>query len=103
MRDAALNHYFGMQRALYKGEIGFERHVGWCIIYISVTAEKPAKRPAAPKAVEAQIRQGVDAWPQLQDLLRELAALNKQRLIPGKRKNNTVIPQGAKMALEMLN
>ena len=27
-----------MQRALYKGEIGFERHVGWCIIAHSLLA-----------------------------------------------------------------
>jgi hypothetical protein len=33
---------------------------------------------------EAQIRQGVEAWSQLQDRLRELAALNKERLIPAK-------------------
>jgi hypothetical protein len=37
-----------------------------------------------PHHVEAQIRQGVEAWSQLQDCLRELAALNKERLIPAK-------------------
>jgi hypothetical protein len=31
---------------------------------------------------EAQIRQVLEAWSQLQDRLRELAALNKERLIP---------------------
>jgi transposase, IS5 family len=33
-RVSILKHCFGLQRALYiyKGEIGFERHVGWCII-----------------------------------------------------------------------
>src|SRR4029077_20942724 len=31
-RLSTLKHCFGMQRALYKGEIGFERYVGWCII-----------------------------------------------------------------------
>ncbi|HZC34538.1 MAG TPA: ISNCY family transposase [Chthoniobacterales bacterium] len=31
-RLSTLKHCFGMRRALYKGEIGFERHVGWCII-----------------------------------------------------------------------
>jgi hypothetical protein len=35
-----------------------------------------------PKAAEAQIRQGVEAWSQLQDRLRALAAFNKERLIP---------------------
>jgi hypothetical protein len=39
-----------------------------------------------PHYAEAQIRQGVDAWSQLQDCLRELAALNKERLIPAKAK-----------------
>ena len=37
-----------------------------------------------PNHAEAQIRQGVEAWSQLQDRLRELAALNKERLIPPK-------------------
>jgi hypothetical protein len=31
-RLSTLKHRFGIQRALYKGEIGFERHVAWCII-----------------------------------------------------------------------
>lgn len=39
-----------------------------------------------PQNTEAQIRQGLDAWSQLQDRLRELAALNKERLIPTKAK-----------------
>jgi hypothetical protein len=39
-----------------------------------------------PQHAEAQIRQGVDAWSQLQDRLRELAAFNKERLIPAKAK-----------------
>jgi hypothetical protein len=33
-RLSTLKHRFGMQRALYKGETGFERYVGWCIIAI---------------------------------------------------------------------
>jgi len=33
-----------------------------------------------PQRAEAQIRQGVDAWSQLQDRLRQLAALNKERI-----------------------
>jgi IS5 family transposase len=37
--EARLNTLsFGMQRALYKGEIGFERHVGWCIIAHNLVA-----------------------------------------------------------------
>jgi len=39
-----------------------------------------------PHRAEAQIRQGVQAWSQLQDRLRELADLNKERLIPAKAK-----------------
>jgi uncharacterized protein DUF6788 len=39
-----------------------------------------------PQHAAAQIRQGLDAWSQLQDRLRELAALNKERLIPAKPK-----------------
>jgi uncharacterized protein DUF6788 len=39
-----------------------------------------------PHQAEAQIRQGVDAWSQLQDRLRELAHLNKESLIPAKAK-----------------
>jgi hypothetical protein len=41
-----------------------------------------------PNHAEAQIRQGLEAWSQLQDRLRELATLNKERLIPAKPKNN---------------
>jgi transposase, IS5 family len=37
-RLATLKHRFGMQRAFYKGEIGFERHVGWCIIAHNLVA-----------------------------------------------------------------
>jgi transposase, IS5 family len=37
-RLSTLKHCFGMQRALYKGEIGFERHVGWCIIAHNLVA-----------------------------------------------------------------
>ena len=37
-----------------------------------------------PHHAEVQIRQGVDAWSQLQGCLHDLAALNKERLIPTK-------------------
>jgi len=40
-----------------------------------------------PQYAEPQIRQGVQAWSQLQDRLRELADFNKERLIPPKAKN----------------
>lgn len=31
-RISTLKHPFGMKRARYKGEAGFERYVGWCVI-----------------------------------------------------------------------
>ena len=37
-RLSTLKHCFGMSRAFYKGEIGFERHVGWCIIAHNLVA-----------------------------------------------------------------
>jgi hypothetical protein len=43
-------------------------------------------KPNVPHHAETLIRQGIDAWSQLQDRLRELAALNKERLIPAKPK-----------------
>ena len=39
-----------------------------------------------PHRAEAQVRQAVEAWSQLQDRLRELADLNKERLIQAKAK-----------------
>jgi IS5 family transposase len=43
-RLSTLKHRFGMKRALYKGEIGFERHVGWCIIAHNLVAMSRARR-----------------------------------------------------------
>jgi IS5 family transposase len=37
-RVSTLKHRFGMRRAFYKGEIGFERHVGWCVIAHNLVA-----------------------------------------------------------------
>jgi len=37
-RVSTLKHRFGMRRAFYKGAIGFERHVGWCIIAHNLVA-----------------------------------------------------------------
>jgi transposase, IS5 family len=42
-RLSTLKHCFGMQRAFYKGEIGFERHVGWCIIAHNLVAMSRAR------------------------------------------------------------
>jgi len=42
-RVSTLKHRFGMQRAFYKGQIGFERHVGWCIIAHNLVAMSRAR------------------------------------------------------------
>jgi hypothetical protein len=38
-----------MKRALYKGEIGFERHVGWCIIAHNLVAMSRAPRKSGAR------------------------------------------------------
>ena len=42
-RLSTLKHRFDMERALYKGDIGFERHVGWCIIAHNLVAMSRAR------------------------------------------------------------
>ena len=37
-RIATLEHRFGMQRAFYKGEAGFERHVAFCVLAHNLVA-----------------------------------------------------------------
>jgi IS5 family transposase len=46
-RLSTLKHRFGMQRAFYKGEIGFERYVGWCIIAHNLVAMSRARIKSA--------------------------------------------------------
>jgi IS5 family transposase len=46
-RLSTLKHCFGMRRAFYKGEIGFERHVGWCIIAHNLVAMSRARVKSA--------------------------------------------------------
>jgi len=53
-RLSTLKHCFGMRRAFYKGEIGFERHVGWCIIAHNLVAMSRASL----KAAQARCRSG---------------------------------------------
>src|SRR5246127_675386 len=48
-RMSTLKHCFGMQRAFYKGEIGFERHVGWCIIAHNLVAMSRAPRKSGAR------------------------------------------------------
>lgn len=46
-RIANLKHRFGMLRASYKGERGFERYVGWCVIahnLVSIAREHTRRR-----------------------------------------------------------
>jgi IS5 family transposase len=50
-RVSTLKHCFGMQRALYQGEIGFERHVGWCIIAHNLVAMSRAGRKSGARAL----------------------------------------------------
>ena len=52
-RVSTLKHRFGMKRAFYKGEIGFERHVGWSIIAQNLVAmsRTPGKNgPRRPRS-----------------------------------------------------
>ena len=37
-RIATLKHRFGMQRAFYKGEAGFQRHVAFCVLAHNLVA-----------------------------------------------------------------
>jgi hypothetical protein len=39
-----------------------------------------------PKAAESEVRAGVQAWAQLQQILQQIAALNKERILPPKPK-----------------
>lgn len=39
-----------------------------------------------PKAAEPEVRHAVRAWTQLQELLQQIAALNKERILPPKAK-----------------
>jgi transposase, IS5 family len=53
-RVSTLKHRFGMRRAFYKGEIGFERHVGWCIIAHNLVAMSRA----GPNSANERCRSG---------------------------------------------
>jgi IS5 family transposase len=43
-RISTLKHQFGMKRARYKGDAGFQRYVGWCIITQNLVAMARAGR-----------------------------------------------------------
>lgn len=42
-----------------------------------------------PKSVQAEVRAGIEAWSQLQDRFRQVAQLNKERLIVARSKKRT--------------
>lgn len=46
-RISTLKHQFGMRRARYKGDAGFQRYVGWCIIAQNLVAMGRVKRKKA--------------------------------------------------------
>jgi IS5 family transposase len=52
-RISTLKHQFGMKRARYKGDAGFQRYVGWCIIAQDLVAMARSCR-----AAKAQCRSG---------------------------------------------
>ena len=45
-RISTLKHQFGMKRARYKGDMGFQRYVGWCIIAQNLVAVARSGRKA---------------------------------------------------------
>ncbi len=48
-RISTLKHQFGMKRAWYKGDAGFQRYVGWCIIAQDLVAIARSGRKAQNK------------------------------------------------------
>src|SRR5207247_4775372 len=46
-----------------------------------------------PKAIHAEVRASIEAWGQLQDRLRRLARLNKERLTATTRRKSTLLQQ----------
>lgn len=52
-RISTLKHQFGMKRARYKGDAGFQRYVGWCIIVQDLVVMARSSRKA-----QAQCRSG---------------------------------------------
>lgn len=48
-RISTLKHQFGMKRAYYKGDAGFHRYVGWCIIVQDLVAIARSGRKAKVK------------------------------------------------------
>ena len=55
-------------------------------LYISYRGERgKTSGYYVPKAAESEVRRGVEAWSQLQTLLRQLSALNKERALQAAR------------------
>lgn len=55
-RIATLKHRFGMVRAMYKGDVGFKRHVGWSVIANNLVsiARVQTQRKAAEHAAKTK-------------------------------------------------
>jgi IS5 family transposase len=49
-RISTLKHVFAMERAYYKGDIGFERYVGCCVLTQNLVAMARAKARQAQKS-----------------------------------------------------
>ena len=58
-RIATLKHRFGMQRAFYKGEAGFERHVAFCVLAHNLVAMSRAG-PSFPRRLD--VADTADYW-----------------------------------------
>ena len=48
-----------------------------------------------PKLIQPEVREGIQAWSQLQDQLRQLADLNRQRLVESSRRKKRTFATGS--------
>jgi hypothetical protein len=48
-----------------------------------------------PKAVQEEVRASIDAWHRLQDTLLQISALNKERLLEGRRRKKQTFATGS--------
>lgn len=49
-----------------------------------------------PKLIQPEVREGIQAWSQLQDQLRQLADLNRQRLVESSRRKKRTFATGSR-------
>ena len=66
------------------------------LLYVSYRGDK-AKTTGyyVPKAIQADVRASIEAWGQLQDRLRRLAQLNKERLTATARRKKRTFATGS--------